>query len=409
MRRLAVCLALTLPIVAQVPTGEQPKRPARIREEISVIPSGWSTRIPGRGAVSAPGRLQALAPGQRIAFAVAAEGEGRGRLLEGRTLTLRISSSAGTQERTALKPVAIRDIKAAGSDLLLHVLKAGRLSPEDMAKAQAATTMVTLAVFEPAWTAPSVIKEEQIQIRAELSGVATASPTLKQATLRLRPWADWRKDPEPAPAELQALLQGFHEAPQPGRLLPMLEGMAGSGGLESASVAAFFAAAFREHPDARQAALAVLPTLDPQHQRALLAVMRPLGDPRGFRPFVDPVTPDALGNIGVPMDQCWGAWMATGDPSYVRALVALLKGAPDFPVYQTWLKTRAGAQGLNAKVANGLAYQIAGWSLASFQRTDPRVSDWLAAWQDDPTLAQEIRKQIASLPTNPALRKPDAQ
>ncbi|MFH0980448.1 MAG: hypothetical protein V2A79_02785, partial [Planctomycetota bacterium] len=60
---------------------------------------------------------------------------------------------------------------------------------------------------------------------------------------------------------------------------------------------------------------------------------------------------------------------------------------------------------LNAQVARGMAYQIAGWSLSSFQRTDPQVADWLLFWENDPNMPSTIRAQIASLFDNPIFRK----
>jgi hypothetical protein len=59
---------------------------------------------------------------------------------------------------------------------------------------------------------------------------------------------------------------------------------------------------------------------------------------------------------------------------YLRALVGLLDGAEDFPTLQSWVKAKGGVKGLNAQVARGLAYQIAGWSIGSFQRTSSHGS-----------------------------------
>ena len=97
--------------------------------------------------------------------------------------------------------------------------------------------------------------------------------------------------------------------------------------------------------------------------------------------------------------------MATGDPSYLRALVGLLDGAADFPTYQSWVRAKGGVKGLNAQVARGLAYQIAGWSIGSFQRTDPHASDWLLFWQHDAAFPSGLRKEIASLAANPAFQR----
>lgn len=69
------------------------------------------------------------------------------------------------------------------------------------------------------------------------------------------------------------------------------------------------------------------------------------------------------------------------------------------------MKTKPGAKGLTARVARGLAYRTAGWSLSAFQREDPQVADWIAYWQRDPAQPEVVRTQLESLATNPAFRQ----
>ena len=96
--------------------------------------------------------------------------------------------------------------------------------------------------------------------------------------------------------------------------------------------------------------------------------------------------------------------MATGDQSYLRAIVDRLDGAEDFPAYQSWAKAHGGVKGMNSRVAEGLVYQIAGWSLGSFQRSDPLVADWLLFWKDDATFPSKSKKEIEGLASNPAFK-----
>ncbi len=151
-----------------------------------------------------------------------------------------------------------------------------------------------------------------------------------------------------------------------------------------------------------------LPKLLPELSAETLATfntVEPLPDPRRLPQFQDPVNPQEVRDIGHVMDRCWAGWMATGDKSYLRALVGLLEGAPDYEVFKAWQSERGGAKGLNARVARGLGYQIAGWSIGSFQRTDPLVADWLQYWQNDPAVPETTRREIAALSTNPAFKR----
>ena len=62
-----------------------------------------------------------------------------------------------------------------------------------------------------------------------------------------------------------------------------------------------------------------------------------------------------------------------------------------------WLKVKGGAARLNAKVAEGLRYQVAGWSLSAFQLADPQVADWLLSFGQDPGLPEAVRKELGHL------------
>ena len=432
LARLSLALlSLSIDLAAQAPVVSTQEKPAKIREELWLVPHGWAARIPPRGSVNAPGQVQVLSPGQGIDVALVADGTNRDQLFAGLRLTLRIVSSSGVVETQELKPVAIRTIKASGADMIMMVLDAADVMKQNKAAIEKATLMTSLAVFDTDWKAPASITSEQIRITAAISGDGAPLLALKPASLTLRPWTDWQKDPEPNQAALSNEMNGFHESPQPGRLLPMLGAAARTSSLKNAAVYAFFVAAFRENVAARQEAVKALPSLEPLSRWALLMVLRmigedissmtgdlpeeakeslrrlqPLTDPRIFAPFADPIDPQRVAAIGVQMDQCWGSWLATGDPSYVRSLAGLLNGAADFETFQNWIKAKGGVKGLNARVARGLAYQTAGWSLASFQRTDPQVLDWLLFWENDTALPQVLREQIRSIPSNPAFKKP---
>ena len=313
--------------------------------------------------------------------------------------------------------------------MALIALKAGGIAEKDRKFLEQATSPVTFAVFQLDWTAPLVEQEEEIQINVTLTGNSPAV-MLEPVRIKIRPTAEWLNEPLPGREDIGKYMNRYHEDLPPGRLILMLKAVAEDGSLKAPTVAGFFASAYRANPAACTAALAMFPSLDPKTQTALLFVLRlggqdisalsltlpsgtvdslqaiePLKDPRNLPHFQDPVALEAVRGVGDIMDQCWSGWMSSGDQSYLRALVGLLDGAPDFPAYQSWVKNKGGAAGLNAAVARGLAYQIAGWSIGSFQRTDPHVADWLLSWENDPAFPPLLRKEIAALPANPAFRR----
>lgn len=415
---------------AEVKTVVERPGPSRIRPQVVIVAADWARRIPPTGRVNAPEFLSELCPGEKLGVGLLAEGADRERIFAGVEITVRLSPAGGLAvSRPSLKPVTVRALKAEGADISLQVLQAVGISETDRRKIEEATSLVTLAVFRPEWTAPEVGQVTDLEIAVTVKGVAM--PVVAQpAHLKIRPVVDWLRKPPLSQDELKRSTNRFRADLGPGPLLASFTVVAKNGSLKAPAVRAFFVYAFKASPLASQAAAAAYPALDPDVQPALLWVLRlgghdlpslfpdlpaeklapfrdaePLADPRPLPQFHDPLDPQAAGLIGHPMDQCWAAWMATGDQSYLRALVDLLAGAADFPAMKAWQEAKGGVKGLNARVARGLRYQIAGWSIGSFQRTDPLVADWLLFWQNDATVPTTIRQEIAALATNPAFKR----
>lgn len=53
----------------------------------------------------------------------------------------------------------------------------------------------------------------------------------------------------------------------------------------------------------------------------------------------------------------------------------------------------------------GLSYSAAGWSLSSFQRSDPLVADYIEFMRASPDVPQGIKSELTGLPANPAFRR----
>jgi hypothetical protein len=431
-RACRAALFLSLPLLARADpqtVANQPV-PDRIQPRLVVLSADWAARIPPSGPVNAPTALSAVAPGQRIALGILADAADRDRMLDGVSATFSFTPGpAKPAPPGALKPVTIRPIKAEGIDVVLLAMKAAGISEADRLKVKAGSLLVALAIFAPDWTAPTVASATDIEIRAALRG--TVVPVvLPPAHLQVRPATGWPGQPLPTVEALDKRMNRYQQDMTPGQMLAWFTVAAKGGMLRTPPVYAYFAIALQSNPLDRAAAVDAYPALGADVQPELLRVLRlggqdlprlfpqlpasalapfesvpPLADAHALPHFQDPVAAQAVREIGNRMDECWAAWMATGDQSYLRALVDLLAGAPDYPAFTAWEATRGGVKGLNARVARGLAYQIAGWSIGSFQRTDPLVADWLDYWQNDPTVPAVIRQEIASLPTNPAFRR----
>lgn len=307
----------------------------------------------------------------------------------------------------------------------MEALKAGGISDADRAKLEEATSIVTLAVFATDWTVPVVDRAAEVEISVEIAGAAFAG-AIEPAALMIKTVDDWMSGTASTEEEIGKQMNRYLGDIHPGQLLSSFRTLAGSRSFDASSVHGLFVFALKSNPALVAAVVDHYPTFESEIQPALLWVLQlgghdlnklfptlsrsaiapfkaiePLADPRNRPLFEDPVDAQTIMRIGNTMDLCWAGWMATGDKSYLRALVGLLECAPHFQAFQVWQESRGGVEGLNTAVAKGLAYQIAGWSIGSFQRTDPLVADWLIYWQNDPTIPDAIRQEIAALQTNP--------
>jgi hypothetical protein len=425
------CIGLLASLSAAPQTLLQPTPgPSTVWPKVLVVSADWLAKSPPAKRLNAPELPETLYPGQRLFLAISAQGPDHDRLLDGVTLSVRIPTPAGRVfEVKGLKAVDRRQVKPEGEDVTLAVLRAGGISQIDQATLEKAMTSVAFAVYDPGWTAPATDQEIDVQVSVVIDGKQPAA-TFETVHLRVRPSADWLKGPPVGIDELGKYLNRYHEEVPPGRLLALLKAISDSGHLSTPSVLSYFAVAFSERREAREAAAALFPSLDPKTQMAVAVALRfggqdiapfkarlpaaaaasldhlePMKDPRTAMVYKDPISMEVVRGLGSTMDECWGGWMATGDPTYLRALVNLLGGAPDYPNLRHWIETRGGEKGLNASVARGLAYQTAGWSIGAFQRADPHVADWLAFWMKDPAFPEDIREQLEKLPANPDFQR----
>ena len=395
-----------------------------------ILPSEWPGRLPPARRVNVPEFVTSLYPGQKIALAVGAQGPQGDALLDGVGIRVTFSTAArGVVVEKVFKAETTRAIKAEGADAAMAALAAGGISGKDMAELEKAVAGVTIAVFQPEWSAPMVDHDEDVTISVVVIGKESET-ALRPSTIRIRQTSDWLSEPPGTLEKVGAYMNRYHGDLSPGRMLAMLRTFADGDRVDNPPIFGFFALGYAGRKDAREAAIAAFPSLDAKTQMALAVVLRMGGqdvssllprltpesasavkglgrlkDPRTQLTFQDPITLETARRLGGTMDECWGGWMATGDSTYLRALVGLLAGEPDYPEFKAWQKARGGAEGINDHIVRGLAYQIAGWSIGAFERADPLVADWILYWENDPTFPPQLRKELGTLLGNPNFRQ----
>lgn len=377
-----------------------------------------------------PELFAVLQPGRKVALGLMAEGPGRATAFA--DVRIDVIISVASKEAASMKdvrPSTVRPIKAQGADFMLAALTAAGIGVEERTKLEAAVSSVELAVFPVDWLVPKVSRETEVTMTVRLhgSGNGVEIPSLRT---KIEPTGSWLGREPASIQEIGKQLNRHRGDLSAGELLYWLNSVAGSRPFNTPSVHGYFVYAFKHRLEAREALPEFYAKFDGQKQPAVLWMLRLAGqDPRTVLPalseeaaapfkkfvpmpdppllpeFEDPIELQAAAGLGNAMDLCWAAWMATGESGYLRKLVNLLKGAPDFPAYQKWQAERGGEKGLNASVARGMAYQIAGWSIGSFYRTDPRVADWIQYWREDENVPELIRSELNKLPTNPAFTR----
>lgn len=403
-----------------------------IRPEILVLPAAWERQIPPRGRVNTPEWFTVLQPGRKVSLGLLAGGPGRATAFAGVRIDVAIFvASKEVATMKGLEPSTVRPLKAQGADAALAALSAAGIGAEEKAKLEAAVSLVELAVFPVDWLVPNANRETEVTIDVRISG-GVGPESIPALRTRIEPTGSWLGRNPASIQEIGRQMNRHRGDLSAGELLHWLNSVAGSRPFNTPSVHGFFVYAFRHRQDAREALSEHHTLFAGEKQPAVLWMLRlagleprtllpllseeaaapfkkfaPLADPPLLPEFKDPVELQAAAGVGNTMDLCWAAWMATGDSGYLRLLVNLLQGAPDFPAFQKWQAERGGEKGFNAGVARGMAYQIAGWSIGSFERTDPRVADWLQYWRTDESVPALVRDELKGLHTNPAFRRGD--
>jgi hypothetical protein len=380
--------------------------------------------------VNAPPLRRVVVPGQGIAIAVFAEGDGRDALLQGATFVYRIRLDG---KETAVGPHradAVKAVKAEGADFVVQLLGAAGVADADRKKVNEATTLVSVAAVLPDWTAPDVKMRREAVVEGEATLAFGEKVRLVPARFAVETWAAAAAAPPfRDPATLQQWMNGYALAPEPQHLGAALRIAAGAGAhplavlgfpthaIEVAPPGAVPAvvAALKDEDErsralgavalrwARKDASALVETLSPEWRTRVEAFPAP---PGGYA--LDPA-PSELDATTKKMDLLWGELMATGRPEPVRAIADLLRYRDDYSVFAEARKTPGKKKETTPALARGVLYMTAGWSLASFARGSPIVADYVAAWQEDETVPPVVRDELRRLLVNEAFRPPAKQ
>lgn len=419
-RQLCALAILAAPVAAQNAANPQKPTPARIDKHSilvfpdSVITEQWPHTLK---LVNAPENLRLLNPGQCIRIGIAATGDGRDDYLEKTQLGFRVQF-AGAENNFPLAPFAgTKQIKPEGGDFVTAALAAANVQNPIL-------TMASMGASASRWCVPESAQDGTATIDAEID-----SPGGHQKMERIKiPVESFETGSGRAfknDDELNNFLMLYHYQPDSARIYPALLFMASKNSEARdkilAEMAAYFSAALKSNPDAAKYFTTRITT-----QTGFARAFGMLGlsmagydiDPvlktmskedrqkfTNHPQFPDPYDFSHPEDVATRFDMLWGNFCVTGDLAPIQKIATALAWRSDWDAFDKARKSSNPPKEWTPSIGRGVAYTAAGWSLSSFQRSDPLAADYIEFLIASPETAPEIRSELKGLMDNPAFEQ----
>jgi hypothetical protein len=409
-------------IAAQVELKKEKPSPAKIEEQPfvvgeSVVREQWTHTLK---LVNVPMNVTLLNPGQCVRVGVIATGDNRDSYLEKTKLSFRIKFAGQSQDH-ALAPIAeYKQIKPEGGDFVTAALAAGGI-PNPM------LTMASLGVSAEKWCVPVDAVDGTATLETEVE-TPSGHQNLKRATVQIESYETGSKKLFKDANELSDFLQTYYRQPHPARLLPAMQAAITyqtanpkSDFIENA--AAFLSAALKADPVAAQDFLTRIGNQPPLTRGLGLTILRSSGYDiqtvvktlgpgdqekiQSMPPLPDPYDMTANGELFHHLDLMWSTFGATGQLQPVKTIASALSWRSDYDNFDKMRKSGTRITELTPSIARGLAYGASGWSLSSFQRSDPLAVDYIEYMLASPDIPDSVKTELKGLSTNPAFKQAD--
>jgi hypothetical protein len=426
LRRLSAAssvLALTAAALPAQSTAISPDKPtpAKIEKQFilfpdSVVQEQWPHTLK---LVNAPQNLKLLNPGQCIRVGIVATGDGRDGYLEKTQLSFSVDF-AGHVDSHPLSPLAAtKQIKPEGGDFVTAALNAANIQNPLL-------TLASLGASADKWCVPADAQDGTATVEAEIespSGHQKQIPT----RIQIESFETGSKRTFKATEDPNDFFMNYHWQPHPARLFPAVQSLAADKRRTSEkpedleSVAAAFAAALKANPTAtkdftgristqsgftRAFGLLVLlnagydigPVLKTmsQEDRQMLTQHPDLPDPFDF---------SHVESIGMLQDMLWGKFMTTGEFAPIRQIASALAWRSDWDDLEKARKSSNPPKEWTPAIGRAVGYSAAGWSLCSFQHSDPLAADYIEYMLASPDTSLAIKSELKGLFTNPAFQR----
>jgi hypothetical protein len=404
----------------------QKSSPPKLEPQIVVLTESnvqtqWANTL---DLVNAPQSIALLNPGQCIRVGVYSTGDNRDDFLRKTKLSFHVKFAGRSDLHSLASLTKFKQIKPEGEDFVSTALGAGGVKMPDAMK-----TMASLGASADHWCVPNDAADGVATIEAEAES-PVGHQTLSPSTLQIESFETGSKKSFKGSQEVGTFLQTYYREPNPSRLLPALEFVLADqsphpreGQLEI--FAAFLSAALNSDAVAAQNFQRRIAT-QPARARALgLLALRSAGydvssvlssltseDQQKFltlTPLEDPYDLAPTRELFQHLDMLWAVFGATGQLRPVRTIASSLSWRADYEDFDKLRKTPNHPSTLTPSIVRGVVYSAAGWSLWSFQRSDPLVADYIDYLLASPETPQEITLELKGLSSNPAFKRAGGQ
>jgi hypothetical protein len=419
---LLVFTGATSLLVGQVEVKKQRPTPAKIDAHFvllidSVVQQQWAHTLK---LVNAPESITLLNPGQCIRVGLMATGDDRDSYLEKTKLSFRVQFSGQNQEHPLAPLAQIKQIKPEGGDFVTQALAAADIK-------NPVPTMASLGASADNWCVPTDAQDGSAVIEGEIE-TPSGHQKQKSAKIQIESFETGSKRSFKDTEAVSNFLMHYHWQPNPARLFPALQAIAADKRMRDnqgnlASTAATFGAALKANPAAAKDFMARVSTETGFTRAYGLLILLQAGDDIGsilktmseedrqkftkHPVFPDPYDFNQLEDIGVRQDMLWGMFITTGDFAPLQQIASALKWRTDWDDFDKARKSTNPPKQWTPAIGRAVGYGAAGWSVGSFQRTDPLAADYIEFMIASPDTPPSVKSELTGLSTNPAFKRED--
>jgi len=339
-------------------------------------------------------------------------------------MSFRVQFAGHSDIHPLASPSEFRQIKPEGGDFVTAALGAAGIKPPDMVK-----TRASLGASADRWCAPVEAGDGSAIVEVEVES-PSGHQALSSTTIQIESFDVGSRKSFKDGTELDAFLRTYYRQPNPARLLPALQFIVVDQTQHSRQgqveiLAAFLSAAANSDPIAAQDFRARIAAQPPLTRALGLLILRSAGydissvlntlsaeEQQKFLSLPqlqDPFDPTATQELFQHLDMMWAVFEATGQFRPVKTIASALGWRTDYEDFDKLRKTPNHPSTLTPSIVRGVTYTAAGWSLWSFQRSDPLVADYIDYMLASPDIPESVKFELTGLSTNPAFKRAGGQ